>query len=137
MVKRTFIKIIGPPILKSLRALEKVSINMPEFCIMDTIISNEIPERFSGDVGGERYKTSIPRDPIIANYALNYFKASGTVLNRERCFTILSGKPDLLGKYDFFFEWNKDFNSDDYNNLIEKIDEALTPLGSLYTLTNK
>jgi hypothetical protein len=137
MVKRTYIKLLGPPLLKSLRALEKVSINMPEFCIMDTIISNEIPEKFSSDVGGERYRTSIPRDPIIANYALNYFKASGTVLNRERCFTILSGEPDLLGEYDFFFEWKKSFNPEEYKILIDKIDEALKPLGCLYTLTNK
>jgi hypothetical protein len=138
MVKRTFIKILGPPIVEAIRKLEKVAIESPDFCIMNTIIAQNIPHSLARDVGGVRSISHRMRDPIITEYALNYFKGSaGVVLNEEQCEKILSGSPTLLGDYDFFFEWNKEFNHRDFNDLLENIDEALTPLGCLYTITNK
>jgi len=40
---RSFIKIYGPPVLKAVKALEKIAIDMPEVCIMNTIISDIAP----------------------------------------------------------------------------------------------
>jgi len=40
---KSFIKIYGPPVLKAIKTLEKVSIGMPEVCIMDTIIAQSGP----------------------------------------------------------------------------------------------
>lgn len=34
----SYIKIYGPPHLKAIRALEKIAIDMPEVCILDTVI---------------------------------------------------------------------------------------------------
>jgi len=133
MIKRTFIKILGPPTIKAIRELEKIAVEMPEFCIMNTIISTGIPSAYSRDIGGEKFNRGYAR----TEYALNYFKSSGVVLNKEQCERILSGHPTLLGEYDFFFEWNKEFNPEDFEFLVKKIDEALAPLGCLYTITNK
>jgi hypothetical protein len=139
MTKRTFIKILGPPIVEAIRKLEKIAIEIPDFCIMNTIVAQDIPSSLARDIGGVRSSTQrMMRDPIISEYALNYFKGSGgVVLNEEQCEKILSGSPTLLGDYDFFFEWNKEFNQKDFDDLLEKIDEALTPLGCLFTITNQ
>ena len=53
MAKQTFIKILGPPILSAIKALEEVTISMPEVCIMDTIITNEIPRSLKRGLGGQ------------------------------------------------------------------------------------
>ena len=51
--------------------------------------------------------------------------------------TIISKSGKKLGEYDFYFEWFKDPTMDELNNLIEIIDEVLTPIGSRYTITSK
>jgi hypothetical protein len=137
MIKRTFIKILGPPIFRAIKELDKIAVDMPDFCIMNTIISKEIPSSIARDIGGYRTNRSTLRGPIIGEYAYNYFKGTGVVLNKEQCEKILSGSIELLGDYDYFFEWNKDFDPKDFDYLLDKIDEALTPLGCLYTITNK
>ena len=35
---KSFIKIYGPPVLKAIRELERIAIDMPEVCIIDTVI---------------------------------------------------------------------------------------------------
>ena len=37
---KSFVKLTGPPIVKAIKELEKISIGMPEVCIMDTIIAS-------------------------------------------------------------------------------------------------
>jgi len=65
-----------------------------------------------------------------------YFSTVGEV-PRKRCGTIISKSGEELGDYDFYFEWFKKPSMDELNNFIEKIDEALQPLGVNYTLTTK
>jgi hypothetical protein len=137
MIKRTYIKILGPKTNNAIKELDKIAAEMPEFCIMNTVISSGIPSSIARDIGGVSYNRGTLRDPIIAEYAFNYFKGSGVILNKEQCERILSGSIDLLGDYDYFFEWKREFDLKDYENLVEKIDNAFTSLGCHYTIVNK
>ena len=137
MVKRSYIKIVGPPILKAIKELEKIAVDMPEHCIMNTVISTAMPPQLARDVGGTPYNTPFPRDPILSTFSLNYYQASGVMLSKERCENIISRSVTSLGNYDFFFEWNKDFTHDELMILIGKIDESLGKLGCLYTIVTK
>jgi hypothetical protein len=119
MTKMSYVKIYGPPVLKSIRALEKIAIDMPEVCIMDTVIFD-----YAHDFS----------DP---DYVNNYFSRIPASIEVERCDTIISKSGEKLGEYDFYFEWFKEPTMDELNNLIEKIDEVLTPIGSRYTITSK
>jgi len=118
----SYVRIYGPPILKAIRELEKLAVDMPETCIMDTILANA-PELDS-------YLT----DP---GATADYFGSIPIEVKVERCSTIVSKSGDLLGEYDFFFEWFTEPTQDQINDLIEAIDEKLTPLGCRYTLTTK
>jgi hypothetical protein len=49
---KSYIKILGPPHLKAIKELEKVAVDMPQLCIMDTIFSSEIPSYIASDLRG-------------------------------------------------------------------------------------
>lgn len=115
-------RIYGPPILKAIRELEKLAVDMPEICIMDTILANA-PDLNS-------YLT----DPRAAG---EYFSAIPINVKVERCGNIISKSGERLGEYDFFFEWFTEPTQSQVNDLIEVIDEKLAPLGCRYTLTTK
>lgn len=121
MVTRSYVKIYGPPLLKAIKELEKVAIDVPEVCIMDTIIEGSMPAYES---------------PDFHTGALNYFTPLGKI-TKERCSKIISKSGEMLGEHDFFFEWFKDPSQTELNNLIEKIDKAIAPLGCKYTITTK
>ena len=112
----SYVKIYGPPILKALKALEKDAIDMPEVCIMDTSILAEPPNTMHG--------------------IISYF-GGGSIISEKRCNTIISKSGETLGEYDFFFEWFKKPTMKQLEDLIEKVDEALTPLNVKYTITSK
>ena len=137
MVKRIFIKIIGPPILRAIKALEEIAVDMPEVCIMDTIITNEIPRALGRDLGGYIMKRGIGRDPRLAEFASHYFESSRFVINKERCQSIISQSGASLGNYDFYFEWTRRISKDEYEEFLAKMDEELSPLGCLYSIVNK
>ncbi len=109
------IRIYGPPLLESIRALERVAVESPHFCLTNPVI--------------------IHGDPITqtADWVYNYFKERGKV-EYERCGKLLAPAGEL-GKYDFVFVWMVEPNTEGVNRLIESIDEALKPLGSQYTIT--
>jgi len=68
----------------------------------------------------------------------DYFApVSDSPVSVERCSNIISGSGQVLGEYDFFFEWFKDPSTEQLNDLIEKIDTALAPVGCRYTITTK
>ena len=120
---RSFIKIFGPPVLKAIKALQKIAVDMPEVCIMDTILSTmpfEAPATGGYVAGVSAYFSSLP-----------------TEISHERCSNIISKSGEMLGEYDFFFEWFQDPSTEQLNDLIEKLDEVLKPLGCLYTITTK
>jgi hypothetical protein len=122
MATTSFIKIYGPPVLKAIQELAKIAVDMPEVCIMDSIIAGtpDYQEAFSGEG------------------AMDYYSSMGPIeISVERCNNIISKSGERLGQYDFFFEWFTEPNMEQLNNLIEKIDEALTPLGCKYTITTE
>lgn len=124
MTTTSYIKIYGPPVLKAIRELEKIAVDMPEVCIMDTVMAG-VPD----------YSAAFS-DP---DYTSDYFnQVLGPIeLKVERCNTIISKSGEKLGEFDFFFEWFTEPTMEQLNGLIEKIDEALTPLGCKYTITTE
>jgi hypothetical protein len=122
---KSYIKILGPPLLKSIKELEKIAVDMPQVCIMDTIITRQIPSYLAEDVGGRRGYES---------WVGGYYRSQGVVISQERCSTIISSSGEQLGEFDFFFEWLEKPTSEQLNDLIEKIDNALLSLGSYYSI---
>lgn len=115
---RSYIKIYGPPVMKAIRALEKVAIDMPEVCIMDTSIQHAAPTF------------------IDVEFTQDYFAHIGD-MPIERCNNIISKSGESLGDYDFFFEWFTEPSLEQLNELIEKIDETLSSVGCIYTIITK
>jgi hypothetical protein len=128
---RSYIKIIGPPIIEALKELEKIAIDMPEVCIMDNIIRRDLAPIIAGDLGGQKIKT---HDFTVSGF---FMERTGVVVPVKRCFNIISDHGMKLGEYDFFFEWRKEPTSAQVNNLISKIDEAFKKIGCHYTITTK
>jgi len=128
---RSYIKIYGPPILEAIRELEKVAVDMPEVCIMDYVIQKDLSPRMARDLGGEKVEMF---DATIPGF---FMQRTGVVVPVKRCHSIISKHGQKLGEYDFFFEWHKEPETAQLNDLIKKIDDALKPLGCLYTITTK
>lgn len=126
---KSYIKLYGPPVLKAIEALEKMSINMPKVCIMDPFLMVQ-PDVMYRDEGHGRL------DRIVPGGVYDYFKGYGEI-TKERCNTIISKKGDQLGEYDFFFEWMKKPSMEELRKLIAKIDEELEPLGIRYSIVTK
>jgi hypothetical protein len=131
MAMRSYIKIYGPPILEAIRELEKVAVDMPEVCVMDYVIQKDLSPRMARDLGGDTVKTA---DVAVSGF---FMQRTGVVVPVKRCHSIISKHGQKLGEYDFFFEWHEEPETAQLNDLIEKIDNALKPLGCLYTITTK
>jgi hypothetical protein len=128
---KSYVKIYGPPLLKALKALEKVAIDMPEVCIMDTTIQAAVgaPEIPGASFGAADISFDTPEG------VMTFFGIDD--IPEERCDTIISKSGETLGEYDFFFEWFTKPNMAQVEDLIKRIDEVLEPLGVKYTLTTK
>ncbi len=109
--------------MKAIKALEKIAVGMPEVCIMDSVMYG----------GGDISAFTNP------DYVSSYFRAPGVpiAIDVKRCKTIISKSGERLGEHDFFFEWFTKPSMDQMNHLIEKVDEALAPLGCKYSITTK
>ncbi|HUV34418.1 MAG TPA: hypothetical protein VMW22_05775 [Candidatus Desulfaltia sp.] len=126
----SYIKLFGPPIYDAIKALEKITIDMPEVCIMDTMIAASVPAQGYGTddrMGGT---------PLVPGGVYNYFLELGEI-TRERCDNIISKSGESLGEYDFYFEWFTKPNMDQMNDLIKAIDKTLAPIGVRYSITTK
>ena len=124
---KSYIKIYGPPISKALSALRKVAVDTPEVCVMDTSI-----ESVAYDVGGS-YIGSSP-DALVDVMTLF---GGPSEISEERCDSIISKSGESVGQYDFYFEWFQNPSVAQLEDLISKIDKALTPVGVKYTITTK
>jgi hypothetical protein len=116
---KSYIKIYGPPILKALDELEKVAGEMHEISFYYHYILGFIP------VGKT---TTAPEDEEMLGLGEKYE-------TKSKCSVSKSGY--TLGDHDFFFEWAKEPDGEQLRNLIEKIENVLTPLGCKYTITTK
>ena len=128
---RSYIKIYGPPLLKSLRSLEKVAV---EF-------SNKTTMRY--------YSAVVPSPPQFGTLARGSDLRQETVLSYtqgilteidmspEDKIKLISRSGDLLGDYDFFFEWGKEPTKQEVQELIAKIDETLADCGCRYSIVTK
>jgi hypothetical protein len=127
----SYIKLIGPPILKAIKALEKVAIKMPQVCIMNTHIATAagFPAGMDSQMSGGLFLDDL-------TLRMNYFGGEDAI-SKERCDTIISKSGESLGEYDFYFEWFQKPTIDELNSLIEKIDKALAKIGVQYTITTK
>lgn len=118
---KSYIKIYGPPILKALDELEKVASEMPEISFYYHYILGFIP------VGRSSYAPSGGvEEPLGVGEKYE-----------AKSMTLVSKSGYTLGDYDFFFEWAEEPNGEQLRHLIEKIENALTPLGCKYTITTK
>ncbi len=136
---KSYIKIFGPPILKSIRALELIAIDMPEVRIMDTIMVQGMPASIARDVGASTVKTrgtgSLGLYP--GGSVRRYFSSPELVIPVERLVSIISDAGESLGDYDFFYEWVQEPTQVQLFELINRIEKALTPLGCKYRITTK
>ncbi len=119
---KSYIKLYGPPVLKAIKTLEKLAIDMPEVCIMDTLL-DMLPI------------TETAEEDTQSTY--QYFSTLPSTISWERCGKIISKSKEELGEYDFCFEWFTPPTVEQLNQLIGKMDEALAPLGCKYTITSK
>jgi hypothetical protein len=128
---RSYIKIYGPPVLEAIKTLEKIAINMPDVCIMDYVIARDISKSIAQELDFGNVSAEGGSVPGF------FMQRTGVVLPVERCHSIISKHGQKLGEYDFFFEWFEKPETSQLNELIQKIDAALKPLGCLYTITTK
>lgn len=124
---KSYIKIYGPPVLEAIQALEKISIDMPEVCVMDRL--SLVSPDFRTSEGGFGMQSG--------DIGSTYYFGGTEQIPKERCDTLISKSGEHLGGYDLFFEWFKKPNVNQLNILIEKIDEVLKPLNVRYTITTK
>lgn len=117
---KTYVRIYGPPLMKAIRALEGVAVDL----------SKATEVKFSHKC--VPYPTRMQSDKNDWN---NYLKnLSNTYKDCYEPVKIISDASMTLGEYDFVFEWVSMPSMKRVQDLIEKIDMALADVGTLYTL---
>jgi len=120
---RSYIKIYGPPILKAIRALEKVAVDYSKtMMIRHYNMLTPIP----------------PLEPLpMGSSAYDQVLLPEIEMPVEEKIKLISKASDTLGDYDFFFEWGKEPTKQEVMDLIAKIDEALADCGCRYSIVTK
>lgn len=122
MVK-SYVRIYGPPLLKAIRALEGVAVDM----------SNKTEVKFSHKC--VPYPTRMQSDRNDWNtYLKNLQNTYKDCYEPEK---IISDASMTLGDYDFVFEWTSKPSLAQIEDLIGEVDAALGGVGVLYTLTTE
>jgi hypothetical protein len=109
---RSYIKIYGPPILKTLWSLEQVALEMRKKRMISYFSS------------------------IINSYKSTKF-ASSIDLPEQDDLQLVHHGTIALGEYDFFFEWESDPTTEQVTELIGRIDAVLADCDCRYTITTK
>lgn len=116
---RSYIKLVGPPVRKGLKALEQVAVEM----------SKKTTIRF--------YSVSVPDIGMVPGGQVSGTPYLVGGLSEKETVNLISRSSQVLGDYDFFFEWEVEPKVEQINELIEMIDEALTDCGCMYSITTK
>ena len=120
---RSFVKLYGPPLLRSIKALEGVAVDMSK--AVDVKFSNRcIPYPRA------RQADSSDWDSYLDNMKKMYVDCYQPV-------RLISKAQEMLGEYDFFFEWAEKPTVKQIEDLLGKIDDALEGKGSYYTITTR
>jgi len=138
---RSYIRIYGPPVAEAIKALEKIAVDMPTVCIMDSFIEKSHP--VYGDHEGLHVSdehavvgiTDYAEGVSLSDWTSRYFTPMS--ISKERCDKIISRYGEMLGDFDFFFEWFTKPTMNQIEELIDKIDGAFSKLGCFYTIVTK
>ena len=119
----SYVKIYGPPVLKAIKALEAVAVDL----------SKATSVKFSHKC--LPYPTRMQSDTRDWS---EYLK------NMQRMYVdcyepvkLISDSHQMLGEYDFLFEWAEKPTMAKIEDLVEKIDDALKGLGCHYSLVTR
>ena len=83
--------------------------------------------------GKDIHNYTLPDDVLrFTEFAAGYFSPYG--ISSERCGTIISKTQEVLGEYNFMFEWFTKPTTEQLHSLIEQIDAAMSSVGCRYTL---
>jgi len=131
----TYVNIVGKSKEKAMEALRDLSVDMPEVCVMDKAIYSQLREAYPIERGGFIYEPSQSM-MNLDDGILTLFRGTERV-GHFNCDQVISGKTEMLGEEDFFFEWSKVPSKDQINELKDKIENALKPFDVKYTISNK
>lgn len=131
---RSYVKIYGPPVLKSLKALEKVAVEMSKKTTMK-YYSTLVPSISPQDLYGGRVPGMAGYDQALRRYGDDILTEISMPV--EEKIKLLSSSGDMLGEYDFFYEWGKDPSKAEVQELIGMLDDALADCGCRYTIVTK
>lgn len=117
------VKIYGPPVLKAIKALETVAVEMSKATgVKFSHKCLPYPNRMQSNTNDW--------NEYLKNMKRIYVDCYEPV-------KIISNSHQMLGEYDFFFEWTEKPTMAKIEQLVERIDEALKGLGCHYTLVTK
>ena len=122
-MSRSYVKIYGPPLVKAIEALEAVAVD----------VSKATELKFSHKCvpyPARMQSSTSDWDQYLKNMQRLYVDCYEPV-------RLISDSHQLLGEYDFFFEWTEEPSIAQIEGLLKKIDDALEGLGCNYTLTTK
>lgn len=120
---KSYVRIFGPPLLKAIKALEGVAVDMSK--VSKIKFSHKcVP-----------YPTRLQSDKRDWNTYLKNLQ--NTYKNCYEPQKIISDASMTFGEYDFVFEWTEKPSMKKVLGLIERIDVALGDLGVHYSLTTE
>ena len=120
---KSYVKIYGPPVLKAIKALEGVAVEM----------SMSIGVKFSHKCIPYPKRTQ----PNTADWDAYLKNMERTYVDCYEPVRLISDSKQMLGEHDFFFDWVEEPNVQKIESLLDKIDSALKGLGCYYTLTTE
>jgi len=119
----SYVKIYGPPMLKAIKALEAVAVDLSK--VTEVKFSHKcLPYPTRNQPNTRDF------EQYIKNMQRIYVDCYEPV-------KLISDSRQMLGEYDFLFEWAEKPTMAKIENLVEKIDEALKDLRCHYTLMTK
>ena len=119
----SYVKIYGPPVLKAIRALEAVAVDLSKATgLKFNHRCLPYPDRMQSNVRDfEQYLKNMER----------------TYVDCYEPIKLISDSQQMLGEYDFLFEWTEKPTMAKLETLVEKIDEAFKDLGCHYTIVTR